>query len=193
MCIRDRYTVTFRVLESGKSISFVTPADSYKGGIDNTSLPHATAAGLLARDGSSFQPLPAGAAGAAGVVGTAVVPRPGAAPAPAADAQELLLQGGKVGVKVAWKNQYDGSSGNATAIPKQEAYGYFYFSTPTNAEVFVKVLDFGAASPYLLFWAGLTDFQYTLTFRNTATGKSWSYTKAPGSYDGGANTTDLPH
>ena len=63
----------------------------------------------------------------------------------------------------------------------------------TNAELFVKVLDFGVEKPYLLFWAGLTNFEYTITFRNTTTGATWKTTKAAGTYDGGANTTDLLH
>ena len=54
------------------------------------------------------------------------------------------------------------------------------------------MLDFGGQSPYLLFWAGLTDFEYRVTFRNLATGKEVSFTKVAGSLDGGADTTSLP-
>jgi uncharacterized repeat protein (TIGR03803 family) len=108
-------------------------------------------------------------------------------------AKLLLLQGGKVSVHVTWKSQYSGQTGTATAIPKADQYGYFYFSDANNPELFVKVLDFGASSPYLLFWAGLTDFEYTIAFTNTSTWKSVSFSKPAGSTVGGASTTDLPH
>ncbi len=109
------------------------------------------------------------------------------------DSAQLVLSGGKVGVRVTWKSQYTGQSGTAAAIGKGDAYGYFLFSDPRNPEVFVKVLDYGASQPYLLFWAGLTDFEYTVTFTNLATGKSFSATKPAGSTDGGASTTALAH
>ncbi len=105
----------------------------------------------------------------------------------------LLPLGGKVSVQVRWRNQYSGQSGTATAIQKADQYGFFYFSDPGNPEVFVKVLDFGAGQPYLLFWAGLTDFEYTLTFTNRSTGASVSFLKPAFSAAGGANTTSLPH
>lgn len=109
------------------------------------------------------------------------------------DPLKLSLQSGKVSVKVDWKSQYSGASGTATAVPKGDAYGYFAFSEVANPEVFVKVLDFGAGSPYLLFWGGLTDFEYTVTFTNVATNASVSFHKAPGSTAGGVSTTALPH
>jgi PKD repeat protein len=105
----------------------------------------------------------------------------------------LLLSNGKVGVRVAWRNQYSGETGTATPISKGANYGYFYFSQPTNPEVFVKVLDFGSTRPFLLFWAGLTDFEYTVTFTNQSSGRIFSVTKPAGSTAGGANTTDLPY
>lgn len=108
-------------------------------------------------------------------------------------AKFLSLQSGKVLVHVAWRSQYSGQSGIATAIPKGDQFGYFYFSDANNPEVFVKVLDFGSSSPYLLFWAGLTDLEYTVFFTNTSTWASTSFNKPAGSTAGGANTTSLPH
>jgi hypothetical protein len=109
------------------------------------------------------------------------------------DPLRLGLQAGKISVKVDWKSQYNGQGGTATAIPKADTYGYFSFFDPANPEVFVKVLDFGAGSPYLLFWSGLTDFEYTVTFTNLASATSVSFHKDPGSTAGGASTTTLPH
>ena len=105
----------------------------------------------------------------------------------------LPLSSSHVWVQVDWKSQYTGASGTASAIPKGDAYGFFYFSDPVNPEVFVKVLDFGADRPYLLFWAGLTDLEYTVTFTNPSNRKSYNVTKPAGSTAGGANAGDLPH
>jgi len=96
-------------------------------------------------------------------------------------------------VTVAWSDPSSGRSGQATPTPEGDAFGYFWFFDGTNPEVFVKVLDFGADKPYLLFWAGLTNFQYTVTFRNVKTGKTAVFDKPAGSYDGGADTTSLQH
>ncbi len=55
------------------------------------------------------------------------------------------------------------------------------------------MLDFGADRPFLLFWAGLTDFEYVVTYRNVKTGKTFTVTRKAGSFDGGADTTSLKH
>jgi hypothetical protein len=78
-------------------------------------------------------------------------------------------------------------------LPQQDEFGYFYFSSPSNPEVFVKVLDFGATSPFLIFYAGLTDFEYTVTYTNIATGQKVTFTKLGGAYDGGGDNTSLRH
>ena len=108
-------------------------------------------------------------------------------------AGELLLSNSRVAVGATWRSQYSGQTGTATPTPQRDAFGLFYFSTPTNPEIIVKALDFGADQPYLLFWGGLTDYEYTLTFRNVATGQSVSYKKDAGSYNGGADKKTLLH
>ena len=114
------------------------------------------------------------------------------APRPPDDPNQLLLAGGKVGVGLTWKDQYTGKAGKATAVSKGNVYGYFFFSDAQNPEVFVKVLDIESSQPYLLLWGGLTDFEYTVTFTNISSGKTFSATKPAGSAAGGASSSDLP-
>ena len=83
---------------------------------------------------------------------------------------DLVLSKGAIKVSTTWRNPYSGETGTAGPTKKNDELGYFYFFEATNPEVFVKVLDWGADRPYLLFWAGLTDFEYEVTFRNVATG-----------------------
>jgi formylglycine-generating enzyme required for sulfatase activity len=168
------YTVTFTVVATSQTLSFTKPAGSYEGGADNKTL------------ATICSPGPGGC-------GRRDEAGPAAAVADSLAAASLDLSKGHVRVGVTWRSQYTGQTGTATALPQTDQFGYFYFTDPNNPEVFVKVLDFGFASPYLLFWGGLTDYEYTVTFTNIETGQSASFHKQPGTFTGGADNSSLPH
>lgn len=105
----------------------------------------------------------------------------------------LLLANGQVSASVDWRSPYTGEAGKASPIPQQDGFGYFYFTDKGNPEVFVKVLDWGANRPYLLFHSGLTDFEYAVTFTEVCSGKSVTLRRPSSSFAGGADTTSLPH
>lgn len=204
------YTVTFQNLETGKSVSFTKPAGSFVGGANTTDLPHSVAHAVLwSADGAAWGEVPtdcpideAGSRAAtiplsdglpdeafmraAGFSRVRTVTMPTAA-------NELLLSKGRVAVSVDWKSQYSGQTGQAVPLPQKDEFGFFYFTDKGNPEVFVKVLDFGETSPYLLFFAGLTDYEYTVTFRNIRTGQTVAFKKNPGSFNGGADNSSLKH
>src|SRR5207249_4054580 len=98
------------------SISFEKPAKALYGFANGTSL-------RFGSPGSARSPL--------------------AARAPESIPQELLLAGGRVSVRLDWQSPYDGSSGTAFGVPRGDRFGYFFYTSPRNPEVFVKVLDFG--------------------------------------------------
>ncbi len=128
----------------------------------------------------------------AGLVAAVVFVLGSAFAAPAAPAATtLLLSQRRVEVSVAWRNQYDGSTGTGISIPVSDVFGFFAFTDPANPEVFVKVLDFGPERPLLLFYGGLTDLEYRLTFHNRCTGQDVIKTKAAGTLDGGVDTTSM--
>jgi photosystem II stability/assembly factor-like uncharacterized protein len=191
------YTVTFTVISTGKSVSFHKQPGSYAGGADNKSLPHDMYSpqpplefGYLEKslddsrqwrietlDRTEMEKLAS----------------PEEAPVPLADAQSLALSQGRVSVVVEWRSQYNGQTGIAYALPQKDEFGFFYFTDPNNPEVFAKVLDFGADRPYLVFYAGLTDYEYSVTFTVLRTGQWLRAHKSPGSFDGGADNGVLMH
>ncbi len=199
------YAVTFTATATGKTASFIVPAASYKGGYDGLALPHSGGAALLSRDGSVVTRLGEGMErgrelallGELRALGLARRLSPGGPGAssllPEPAAAGLLLAAGQVSVTLAWTDPRTGEKGSGVALPQGDAFGYFYFKDASNPEVFVKVLDFGPDRPFLLYWAGLTDFEYVVTYTNVKTGKTFTVTKKAGSFDGGANTTGLPH
>ncbi|MCK6683279.1 MAG: PKD domain-containing protein [Thermoanaerobaculia bacterium] len=108
-----------------------------------------------------------------------------------AAATSIILQQNRIRVSVAWKSQYTGQSGDAWVIPQTDEFAYFYFSDPGNPEVFVKVLDFGEPSPFLAFYSGLTDFEYTVTYESLCNNKRLVVTKPAGSFTGGGDNKTL--
>jgi hypothetical protein len=103
----------------------------------------------------------------------------------------LLLSKGRVEVGLTWRSQYDGSTGTSLATPINDGFGFLSFTDPANPEVFVKVLDFGSAGALLLFYGGLTDFEYEVTYRNLCTNQTVVFKKPAGSKAGGADNKSM--
>ena len=97
------------------------------------------------------------------------------------DATTICLNDGRFGVTASWRTN-DGSSGQATAFPLTLDAGYFWFFSPENVEVVVKVLDACDTSfrAYWVFAAGLTNAEVTLTVTDTATEEVRTYTNPRG-------------
>jgi len=110
---------------------------------------------------------------------------------PVDPATTLPLIGGQVAVTVTWRSQYSGDHGTALPLPQQDGFGYFSFFSASNPEVFVKVLDLPSQDAFWVFYAGLTDLEYTVTFTNRATETSIAFRKPAGSFTGGADTWSL--
>ncbi len=165
------YRVTFTTVATGQSLIFEKLAGALNGFADGSSLKFAAAV----------------------PVGTVRVPDAIAAKAGeaalASDPQEIALSRGRILVTVDYRNQYSGETGRGYAIPQKDEFCFFYFSNPNNPEVFVKVLDFGNPES-LLFVGGLTDFEYTVTFKNSQ-GQTSVFTKAPGDLSGYANASGV--
>jgi hypothetical protein len=74
----------------------------------------------------------------------------------------LYLGGGRFRVDATWAD-YDGGSGVAQAQPFTDDTGYFWFFSPTNVEVTIKVIDGCAANGHFWIYAsGLTDVEVAL-------------------------------
>ncbi len=110
-----------------------------------------------------------------------------------AGSDRLCLLSGRFRIELTARDQRTGTTGTGLSIPENDMFGYFALpdltSDATNPEVFVKVVDGRVVNGHFwIFFAGLTDLEYTVTVTDTTTGVVKSYTKAPGSACGGFDT-----
>lgn len=102
----------------------------------------------------------------------------------------LCLIGNRFEASLVARDQRTGNTGVGSPLPQSDIFGYFSIpaltNNATNPEVFVKVLD--AGGKFWVFYGGLTDFEFTLSIRDTKTGIVKTYFKSAGSLCGGADT-----
>jgi ELWxxDGT repeat protein len=103
-------------------------------------------------------------------------------------AQRLCLSGGRFSVEVAWKD-FQGHTGQGTAVPLTGDTGTFWFFNAANVELVVKVLDGRPVNGKLwLFYGALSNVEYTLTVTDTETGTVRTYTNPSGRFASVADT-----
>jgi glucose/arabinose dehydrogenase len=98
----------------------------------------------------------------------------------AADEATLCLLGSRFELALAWRTATHSGAGHA--VPLSDETGYFWFFSPENVEVVVKVHD-ACSDPFDRYWvfaAGLTNVETTLTVLDTATGLVRRYDKPAG-------------
>ncbi|HYL06057.1 MAG TPA: ELWxxDGT repeat protein, partial [Thermoanaerobaculia bacterium] len=85
-------------------------------------------------------------------------------------ATALCLNGGRYKVEAFWRD-FQGNSGAGMAAPLTGDTGTFWFFSPDNVEVIVKVLDGRALNGHFwVFYGALSNVEYALTITDTATG-----------------------
>jgi hypothetical protein len=96
------------------------------------------------------------------------------------DATSLCLNGGRYQVRAAFRTP-QGVTANAVAVGLTETSGYFWFFSPDNVELTVKVLDGCSFNSRKWFFAsGMTNVSVTLTVTDTVTGVTRSYENPSG-------------
>ncbi|MEO8191106.1 MAG: hypothetical protein ABI682_12255 [Acidobacteriota bacterium] len=106
----------------------------------------------------------------------------------ALDSQTLSLGSGRFQVRVTWRN----SAGEAPAafVPLTQDTGAFWFFTPNNLEVVIKVVDGrGANGHFWVFGAALTDVEYDLEITDTTSGAVWKHHNSQGTLASYADTS----
>lgn len=126
---------------------------------------------------------------------TLLAENPGAAhaadPCTAGDTS-LCLNQGRFEVQVAWTD-FAGSSGQGRAVALTADTGYFWFFSPANVELMVKVLDGRDLNGHFwVFYGALSNVEYTLTVKDTATGASKTYFNPLGRLASLADTRAFP-
>ena len=91
----------------------------------------------------------------------------------------MCLNANRFKVEATWQSSSSSGVGNVTELTDDT--GYFWFFSPSNVEVVVKVLNgCGANARYWVFSAGLTDVRVTLTVTDTKTGSVRQYINPQG-------------
>jgi hypothetical protein len=101
----------------------------------------------------------------------------------------LCLNAARFEVRVAWSVLSQGTSGVANAVPLTSDTGYFWFFTPNNVELTVKVVDGRAFNNrFWVFGGALSNVQYTITVRDTVSGQTKTYSNPQGTLASFADT-----
>jgi hypothetical protein len=137
-------------------------------------------------------PAPAGKVAAAPVSVAAAEAEPEIAGKAACDPSGLCLNGSRFQVEITWKDA-SGRSSAGHPVPLSGDTGYFWFTSPDNVEVVVKVLDArGLNGHFWVFYGALSNLGYTLTVTDTQTGMKKTYTNPPGRFASQGDTEALP-
>jgi len=103
-------------------------------------------------------------------------------------AQRLCLNGGRFAVTVAWKD-FQGHTGQGTAVPLSGDTGTFWFFNAANIELVVKALDGRPVNGHFwLFYGALSNVEYTVTVTDSQTGTMRTYTNPSGRFASVADT-----
>jgi streptogramin lyase len=104
-------------------------------------------------------------------------------------ANTLCLNNRRFEVTAFWSVPSQETSGAATAVALTPDTGYFWFFTPNNVELTVKVVDGRAFNNrFWLFGGALSNVEYTITVRDTVSGQVKSYSNPQGTLASFADT-----
>ena len=101
----------------------------------------------------------------------------------------LCLQGGRFRVESRWRD-FQGNGGDGRAVPLTGDTGTFWFFSPSNVEVLLKVLDGrGLNDHFWVFYGALSSVEYSLTVTDTQTGLARRYSNPAGQLASAGDTT----
>ncbi|HEX4956248.1 MAG TPA: LamG domain-containing protein [Thermoanaerobaculia bacterium] len=113
------------------------------------------------------------------------------APGCTADDTNLCLNGGRFRVNAVWRD-FAGNTGQGQAVALTSDTGYFWFFSPENVELVLKVLDGRPINnQWWVFYGALSSVEYTITVTDTVTGATKSYTNPSGNLASVADTSAL--
>lgn len=107
-------------------------------------------------------------------------------------ATTMCLNNGRFAVSVAWKD-FEGKTGTGTAVRLTSDSGYFWFFGDNNIELMIKVLDArGIGSGFWVFFGALSNVEYTITVRDSQTGRVKTYFNPSGTFGSVGDTGAFP-
>ena len=99
------------------------------------------------------------------------------------DATTLCINNGRFRVRTHWRSSTQSGDATAVALDFAPDSGLFYFFSPTNIEMLVKVLNAcvpALGNKYWVFFAATTNVELTVTVTDTLTGRFKVYTNPLG-------------
>lgn len=166
------FTITIADTVTGLTKTYTNTAGNC-GGIDNTGFPESA---------PEAAPAPAEAAPA--------VLQSGEKGSCAPNSSTLCLLGRRFAVGVTWMNQFSGQSGTGVAGRLSDLSGLFTFSSASDIELVVKVVQFPSGISF--YYGSLSNLQYTITVTDTTTGTVKTYNNPAGTYCGGLDSDAFP-
>ena len=98
------------------------------------------------------------------------------APLPFSRLETLAAPASRFEVRVYWRALYQGTSGQGQAVPLTSDTGYFWFFSPNNVELVVKVVDGRAVNgKFWVFYGALTNIEYIIEIADSVTGAVQGY------------------
>ena len=104
----------------------------------------------------------------------------------------LCLAQSRVRVEVSWRD-HQGNTGQGRAVPLKDDTGSFWFFTPSNVELLVKVLDGRNVNHHFwVFYGSLSDVEYDIRVTDTQTGDVQVYHNPSGTLASHADVLAFP-
>lgn len=125
-----------------------------------------------------FRVRAAGNGGFSGYSNEASATTDGVVAACVAGAETLCLNNGRFRAEIAWRTADSSGRGQAQPIATAPDSGLFYFFSPSNLEMLIKVLN--ACVPilgnrYWVFYSATTNVEFAITVTDTQNGKTKTY------------------
>ncbi|HKH49024.1 MAG TPA: hypothetical protein VKM72_30535 [Thermoanaerobaculia bacterium] len=106
---------------------------------------------------------------------------------------EICLHDGRFRAEVVWHTSPSGPEGEGQPLGLTDDTGAFWFFSPTNVELVVKVLDGTPINGHFwVFYGSLTDVAFDLTVTDTLTGEERTYHNPAGTMASRADTEAFP-
>ncbi|MEO8347803.1 MAG: hypothetical protein ABI610_02740, partial [Acidobacteriota bacterium] len=93
-------------------------------------------------------------------------------------------------VRIDWRVPSQGTSGNGRGVVVTSDTAYFWFFSPNNVEVVIKIVDGRAVNNhYWVFYGALSDVEYTIYVTDNSTGAQKIYFNPAGTLASVADTS----
>lgn len=179
------YDLTVLDRDSGETRVYHNPWKTICGGSDTEAFP-------LSAASTTVRPLSSGSfTSSSAMQGTGPdISMPATGGACIANGTTLCLQQDRFAVRVRFIDPNTNAPGNGIAIPQSDESGLFWFFSPNNFELAVKIHDGRSLNGHFwVFYGALSTVHYEITVSDTATGLSHTFINPQGNICGGATTS----